>query len=413
MRPEKIHTARLREELEEFSNIGRVPGKEGLYRRAFTAEEEAARDWLQKKIQEANLALHTDGARNLCSRLGNGNRPAIITGSHIDSVPGGGPLDGALGVLCGLECLRRLQECQIPLTSPVELIAFTDEEARFGSMLGSKAICGQHTLAGLHRTTDETGYRLEDALQEYGSSCEAVMDSRRSAEEVKAFIELHIEQGPVLDHEHTSIGIVSDIVGLFRWRATLTGQANHSGTTPMHMRRDALSGFAEFAAGIERTLQEHGSPPSRATIGKVETKPGAIATIPGEVHFLFDVRDIDAKRLAHLKEIFERQISDIAQKRNLELRIETIGEVPPTPCDQRLTDCIASVTKELALSYRYLPSGAAHDAVTMSSLAPVAMIFIPSVGGISHSPLECTNWQDIENGANVLLNTLAELGHTS
>lgn len=411
MRFESINSSRLKQELEEFSQIGRSAGKEGLYRLAFTPEEEAARAWLIKKIKQAGLSLHIDGARNISARLDDGlDGPAVATGSHIDSVPGGGRLDGALGVVCGLECLRRLKECNIPLQRPLELISFTDEEARFGSMFGSKAICGQHTLAELRDMTDDYGYRLEDALHNYNSSCEAVIASTRSTRDFHSFIELHIEQGPILDQEKHSIGIVSEIVGLFRWRAILTGAANHAGTTPMHLRRDALSGFVEFASGIETTIGQYGSEHSRATIGRVETIPGAISVIPGEVRFFMDVRDTDVRHLQQFQHAFETQLREIASKRALDVKIQTIGGLTPVQCNRELTDTIEEITAGLGLSYRRLPSGAAHDALTMASLTNVAMIFVPSIDGNSHSCKEDSNWPDIEKGANVLLNTLSAIG---
>lgn len=365
------------------------------------------------KIKAAGLDLQVDGARNIMARMaGKSKVPAIVTGSHIDSVPGGGHLDGALGVLCGLECLRRMRELDVDLKRPVELIAFTDEEGRFGSMIGSRAFCGRHSLDDLQKATDEHGYRLEDALQKYNSSCEAVINARRSPEDVHAYIELHIEQGPVLDLEKTSIGIVTEIVGLFRWRALLKGAANHAGTTPMHLRRDAFKGLVRFAAGIDQTLGDYGSQHSRATIGKVVTRPGSIGVIPGEVRFLFDVRESDGGRLERLRQVFENQIRQIAQENSLELSLETTGELSPVKCDQLLTETIENNVAGMGIRYRRLPSGAAHDAVTMASIASVAMIFIPSIGGVSHSYFENSNWIDIENGANVLLNTLSSLGQT-
>jgi N-carbamoyl-L-amino-acid hydrolase len=408
--PEKVNTARLKHDLAAFAQIGRKPDREGLYRMAFTAEEETARTWLIEAIRAAGLSLHVDGARNISARLGDGGGAAVATGSHIDSVPGGGHLDGALGVLCGLECLRRMQELDLDLQRPVELLAFTDEEARFGSLFGSKAICGQHDLADLRKTTDEYGHRLGDVLTQYNSSFEAVMKAERSSEDFAAFVELHIEQGPVLDLEGISIGVVSAITGLFRWRAVLKGAANHAGTTPMHLRRDALGGLIEFAAGIEHTLKAQGSEYARATIGKVETLPGAISVIPGEVHFLFDVRDTDEGRLERLRQAFENQIREIGRRRALSLHIETIADQKPVQCDPELAALIEAAAGNLGFTSRRLPSGAGHDTVSMASITKAGMIFVPSIEGISHSQLENSHWHDIENGANVLLNVLISLG---
>ena len=405
----RIDKTRLLKDLEAFTSLGRIEGKEGMYRMAFTSEEELSRRWLIDSAEKAGLACREDGARNIFVRLGSWDESAVATGSHIDSVPAGGHLDGALGVIAGFECLRRLKELNIDLRCPVELIAFTDEEGRYGSMLGSRAICGKHTRDELVEAVNVDGERLDTALARFDRSVDSVLSASRSSSDYKAFVELHIEQGPVLDKGNHQIGVVTDIVGLFRWRAVLIGEANHAGTTPMNVRKDAFAGLVEFASNIENILDTLGSEHSRATIGKVENIPGAMGVVPAETHFSMDVRDPCSSTLKSIQSALEEKLNMVAKKRGLDARVETVGELEPVKCDERLQFAIERASNNLQLESLKLPSGAAHDAQTMASLTDVAMIFIPSSQGLSHSPFEHSHDRDIENGTNVLLNTLAQL----
>ena len=404
-----INKDRLKNDLEEISKIGRQPGHKGLFRMAFTDEEEKARKWLIEKLEAAGLSVKVDGARNICARYGDWIEAAVATGSHLDTVPDGGHLDGTLGVIAGLECLRRIKEEDIALKRPVELIVFSDEEGRFGSMLGSKAICGQHKIEDLKEAKNPEGKMLEDALQLRGTSINEVINAKRQASEFDSFVELHIEQGPVLDQKKKQIGIVTDIVGLFRWQAAIFGEANHAGTTPMDMRRDAFSGLVEFSSTVDQVLKDHGNEHSRATIGKVETFPGAPGVVPSEVRFTLDVRDPSSNQLGMFLKVFQENLKEICQRRNLDYEVDTIGELEPISCTSRVLEIIQTVTEDLGFSYIKLPSGAVHDTLTMSTLTKTGMIFIPSIKGVSHSPEEYSDFGDIENGTNVLLRTLVEL----
>ncbi|MET0044918.1 MAG: Zn-dependent hydrolase, partial [Candidatus Thiodiazotropha sp. 6PLUC3] len=277
----RINFERLKQNLDDLSNIGREKDH-GIYRMAFSDGDMEARRWLSQQIESAGLSLYQDGAANLGARLNwTDDRPVVMTGSHIDTVPGAGHLDGALGVICGLEALRVLHEQNVSLSSPVELVAFSDEEGRFGGLLGSQSLCGLLTPEAILAAEDLNGIRLTEAMQQQGLNAMDALSAQRDPGSIKAFLELHIEQGPVLDRQGMQIGAVDAITGLFKWNVRLIGTANHAGTTPMEMRQDAFQGLAEFASQVDRVLEEHGSPRSRTTIGRVELFPGAANVVPG------------------------------------------------------------------------------------------------------------------------------------
>lgn len=404
-----VNGKRLRTDLESLSEIGRVDGQ-GIFRMAYSDADMAARRWLSERITEADLEAHQDGVGNVYARYGTErNVPSVMTGSHIDTVPGAGHLDGALGVIAGLECLRTLKEAGAVLRHPVESVAFADEEGRFGNMMGSQAVCGQLTPESLHKARDLAGVRLEDEMARHGLRMMDVLHAARSPDSVAAFIELHIEQGPVLDRKRVHVGVVDAIAGLFKWQVRFIGEANHAGTTPMDMRRDAFLAVAEVANGLPRVLEEYGSPRSVATIGRVELTPGTANVVPGVATFSLEVRDTDADVLLKLADAFRRMMSAIARRRDLMFEFDVMGELAPVRCDPGLVEMLDRVSREMGVNSLRMHSGAAHDTQIMSSLARAAMIFVPSKEGRSHSPAEWTSWEDIELGTNVLLNTLVQL----
>lgn len=407
--PLRVNFQRLQQDIETLAAIGRE-ADHGLYRMAFTDNDMQARRWLSERIQAAGLTLHVDGAANIHARLGwDGKRASVMTGSHLDTVPGAGHLDGALGVLVGLECLRCLKEADVPLRYALEAVAFTDEEGRFGGMVGSQALCGMLTPERIHNARDLQGISLSEAMAAQGFNAMDALRAQRSPSSLHAFVELHIEQGPVLDRNNTQIGVVEGIVGLFKWNVRLLGMANHAGTTPMDMRRDAFQGLAELAGEIPRILEEDGGTRSVATIGRVELFPGAANVVPGKVEFSLEVRDTDRAVLDRLAAAFRRALSAIARRRDLMFEFEVLSELEPVKCDPIVMQAISQAVSELEVSHMSLPSGAAHDTQMMASLTRAGMIFVPSKEGRSHSPAEWTAWEDIEIGANVALNTLYKL----
>jgi len=405
----QINAARLRDDINALSQIGRSENH-GIYRMAFSEGDLQARKWFRQRIEDSNLEFYQDGAANMYARLGHDDsKPSVIAGSHLDTVPGAGHLDGALGVLCALEALRVLEETGTSLKYPLEAVAFTDEEGRFGGLLGSQAFAGLVTPEYLHTASDLNGLLLTDVMQQCGLDAQQVLHAQRAADSIHAYVELHIEQGPVLDQRGLSIGIVDAITGLFKWEITLKGNANHAGTTPMNMRADAFQGLAEFASQIERILEESGTSHSTATIGKVALVPGAANVIPEQAVFSLDVRDTDHRILESLAESFRRTLSVIARRRKLMFEFSVLSEIEPVKCADIVIDAIEKSVNSAGVSATRLHSGAAHDAQIIAGIAPSGMIFVPSKEGRSHSAAEWTSWDDIETGANILLNTLKRM----
>lgn len=407
--PLSVNFARLKSDIEALSSIGRSSGM-GICRTAFSDADMQARDWLRQRIEHAGLEFFMDGAANLHGRLNcNADVPAVMTGSHIDTVPGAGHLDGALGVMCGLEALRVIKQRGEDVRFPLEVVAFSDEEGTFSGMFGSQAFSGDISPEWIHSARSADGLSLIDAMQRHGLDAMQALDAARPPESIHAFVELHIEQGPVLDSRQTPIGVVEGICGLQRWEVALLGTANHAGTTPMDMREDAFLGLAEFAGEIERVLEEHGGQSSVATIGRAELLPGAANVVPGEARFSLEFRDISQQTLIQLADAFHLTLSTIARRRRLMFEFKVVSDISPVACDDTVQNLITTTADELGLQHISLPSGAAHDTQKIAAIARAGMIFVPSKAGRSHSAAEWTSWNDIEAGANVLLNTLYKL----
>ncbi|MBD3402745.1 hydantoinase/carbamoylase family amidase [candidate division GN15 bacterium] len=401
-----VNFERLRDDIQALANIGKGEDQ-GIYRMAFSEDDMRARAWLRERIEEGGLDYFQDGAANVFGRVNTAEDvPSVLIGSHIDTVPCGGHLDGALGVMVGLECLRRIKEENINTRYGLEFVAFSDEEGRFGGPFGSQALCGEINPELIGTTTDLNGIYLTEAMEQHGLDPMEALHARRNRDTVHAYLEMHIEQGPVLDRKRTSIGLVTAFTGLFKWFIRLKGNADHAGTTPMPMRIDALGGLSEFSTEIPRILEENGGENSVATIGKIDLFPGTANTVPGEVEFSLDVRDPSADTLAELALAFRKALSAIARRRNLMFEFDILSELEPVPCDPEIYKTIKQTADSMQLSYLEMPSGAVHDAQIMTRLTRVGMIFVPSKDGRSHSPAEWTHWEDIETGANLTLNSL-------
>ncbi|MCB1165058.1 MAG: Zn-dependent hydrolase [Leptospiraceae bacterium] len=403
-----INFDRLKSNINAISQIGRSQDH-GIYRQAFTENDLQARGWLSQKMEEAGLHIEVDGAANIHGYLGDRSKPSVVVGSHIDSVPAAGPLDGTLGVLTGLECLQRIKEEGLELGYPLELVSFSDEEGRFGGLLGSQSFVGDINPQRIYNSRDLNGVSLVDAMKACGYDAIQALDARRNPRSVKSYLELHIEQGPVLDSLDVPIGVVSHITGLFKWSIRLIGRPDHAGTTPMPMRADALAGLAEFSMEIPRVLEENGTERSVATIGKVDLFPGTANTVPGKVEFSLDCRDTDSKILQDLMDAFRKALSAIARRRDLMFEFDVLSEVDPVACDDSIQAIIRKASESVGCNHHSMPSGAAHDAQIVARIAPVGMIFVPSKAGRSHSSAEWTDWEDIETGANVALQSLLQM----
>ena len=401
-----INRERLQSDIETLAEIGRQEDY-GIYRMAFSDGDMQGRKWFKDRIEEAGLEFYQDGAANLHARYNwDDQHPSVMMGSHLDTVPGAGHLDGALGVIVALECLRCIKEEKLETRYPLEAIAFSDEEGRFGGMFGSQAIAGMLTPEKIFNAVDLDGIKLTDAMQAVRLNAMDALHARRNPDSLHAFLELHIEQGPLLDKMSISVGNVDAIAGLFKWEVSLIGTPNHAGTTPMDMRKDAFMGLSEFASQVQRILDENGSSRSVATIGRVSISPGAANVIPGNVEFSLEARDTNPDVLNDITQAFRKSLSAIARKRDLMFEYKVLSEIEPVKSDTGIVETIENTCKSLKIPFLQMASGAAHDTQIMASITRAGMVFVPSKDGRSHSIAEWTDMDDIEKGANVALNTL-------
>jgi N-carbamoyl-L-amino-acid hydrolase len=401
-----INPHRLRADIDAVNALGRIDGLPGMNRISFSDADMAGRRWLMDRLEDAGLTARMDDAGNVFGRWEAGQGAAVLAGSHLDTVPQGGVYDGTLGVCAALEAVRAMKGAGIAPVRPVEVVCTADEEGRFGGMFGSQAICGEVGPDWIEAAVDDTGVRLADAMRAQGFDPARV--TARDPGEIAVFLELHVEQGPVLEKAGIPAGIVSAISGVFNWTVTLSGEANHSGTTPMELRRDAFRGLADFGAAIPSILAQAGGPETRLTVGKVELSPNFPHSIAGEAVFSIIGRDIEEARMKALAEACQGEISRAARAHGLGVTIARQSWLPPAPLDPGVVQRLADIAKSSGVPAQIMPSGAGHDAQTFSRHCPAGLIFVPSIGGISHSPNEDTEWSDVEQGANLLARAIAD-----
>jgi N-carbamoyl-L-amino-acid hydrolase len=405
----RINLSRLRTDLEELGEIGKTP-EGGVWRSSFSEADMEARRWYLKRIEGAGLHHWIDAAGNIYARVGEGS-PAVIAGSHLDSVPNGGRFDGALGVMAAFECLRSIKDHGVRTKLPVEAVAFTDEEGRFGGFVGSFAVIGTMSYEEILRRRDLRGMPLADAMRQVGLDPAAIGEARRDPKDVKAYVELHIEQGPLLESMGVPIGVVQGIVAGSRTWVTFRGRADHAGTTPMAMRKDAFLGAAEFGLRAREMVVTEGSGSTVGTVGVVDLKPGASNIVPESAFLTLDLRDISWDVLQRLLERVRILAHEIAEKWGLEVTVERMRISEPAQMAPHIQTVINEVAGDLGHQTHWMNSGAGHDAQVMAKITEAGMIFVPSHQGRSHSPAEFTAWDHIENGANVLLNTVLRLAN--
>jgi N-carbamoyl-L-amino-acid hydrolase len=386
-----IDTSRFLSDLHHLRSFG-AQGT-GVIRPAYSAPDLAARDWLAGRMAEAGLAVHFDAMGNL---FGLAQSPSLLLGSHSDTQPTGGWLDGALGVIAALEIARASHMAGGPAIS---VVSFQDEEGRFGGTTGSAVWSGLLPLAEADAVKDVDGVSLSEARCLLGDRVGSDVDPAQFT----GFIELHIEQGPTLDAAGEQIGVVTDIVGYREMTLTLTGQQNHAGTTPMALRRDAFQGLSAFNARLNDRLRNVVTPQSVWTIGHVAVAPNASSIVPGQVRFSMQWRDGDKDRLGRMQAIIEETLNEVATEMNLGVEIEPSLTLEPTPMDATLRAKLEAGAEVVAPGrWRRMPSGALHDATNVARLMPVAMLFVPSIGGISHAFEEDTDEADLVVGLRVL-----------
>jgi ureidoglycolate amidohydrolase len=406
-----IHRDRLIADIDHLASFsdGMPPG---ISRLVFAGADQKARAWLKTRCREAALSVREDAVGNMFARW-IGSRPqlgAIGTGSHIDAIPHSGKFDGTVGVLGGLEAIRALQQSGFQPQRSIELLLFTAEEpTRFGlGCLGSRMLGG-----GLDSTAD---LRLIDPEGNTLAQLRAAAGFNGSLDQVplpkgyySAFVELHIEQGPLLEKEGLAVGIVTGIAAPAALRITVDGEGGHAGGVLMSVRKDAFCAAAEIVLAIEEYASATGSPDTCATVGKSHVYPGAVNSIPSRVEMEADIRDTDEQRRNGVLQQIEAACIRVAARRNVQVNVSPINADATASCSPHIINAMMEAAAESGLSYRTMPSRAYHDSLFMARIAPIGMVFIPCRGGVSHRPDEYSAPQEIENGVKVLAGTLAKL----
>ena len=405
----EINSSRVNGNLQALKQFG-LNAQQGNDRVAYSDHERNARSFLIEKLQKLGLTVNIDQAGNLSARRPGRDpqAPIIAFGSHIDAVPNGGHYDGNVGSIGALEVMETLVEKNIQTTHPFELLIFTNEE---GGVFGSRALAGEIKPEALAVVT-ASGYTNAEGVQRIGGDPENIEVVIRKPEDLHAFMELHIEQGSTLYDQNIAIGVVEGIVGLKWWDVTISGFANHAGTTPMNRRKDAMLAAAEFTLMVNRVIKSY---PGRqvGTVGRIAAFPGAPNVIPGKVVLSLEIRDLDSSKIAQLFEHIQQEATLIGEQYNTSFNFSPIDATSnPALTDPRIQQIIRDQADRMGLSHIDLPSGAGHDAQDMALLTPTGMIFIPSVDGISHSPQEYSTPEAIAQGTELLLNTLLEIDRT-
>lgn len=400
----EVNGPRLNRTMEELARFGATL-EGGTNRVAFSDADLEAREYVRELMESGGLRTWVDEAGNLLGRREGrvDGLPPIMFGSHTDSVPHGGNHDGPLGSMSSVELARRLYEESISTRHPLEVVIFANEE---GGKTGSRAMSGEVEPSEWDLPT-ASGYTIGEGTARVGGDPDGLDRVERHPGDVAAFLELHIEQGAILEEEGIQIGVVEGIVGIRRWNVDVSGFANHAGTTPMAARRDPMVAAGRFIDRVYRTALEL---PGRqvATVGRIEASPGAPNVIPGSVRLSLEIRDLEMERIDEVFENLQRQAMELGRESGTEFAFTPFYLSRAAPTDPRLRELIQGSADSLGLSTLHMPSGAGHDAQSLALLAPVGMIFVPSVEGISHSPRELTHPEDIVNGANVLLRTVLQ-----
>ncbi|MBO6883365.1 MAG: Zn-dependent hydrolase [Marivita sp.] len=388
-----VNAERFLADLHALRQFGAAGVGKGVVRPAYSDADIAARDWLAERMREAGLSVHVDPVGSV---FGLAEGTSLLLGSHSDSQPEGGWLDGALGVIAALEVARASADAGGP---PVSVVSFQDEEGRFGVTTGSAVWSGNLLLEKADGLTDRDGVTFAEARARMQGRSEAFVDPGRFS----GFLEMHIEQGPVLDREGEAIGVVDAIVGIRDMKITLVGEQNHAGTTPMQGRRDAFQALSRFNTLLAERFANVVTPHTVWTIGHVSLHPNASSIVPGKVTFSMQWRDGDTDRLGRMEAIIRETVEEVAATGGFELSFGPLLGLEPVDMDPRLRGALeTSAETDVPGRWRKMPSGALHDATNVSKLMPVAMLFVPSIGGISHAFGEDTAEPDLVTGLRVL-----------
>jgi hydantoinase/carbamoylase family amidase len=403
---------RLHDAIAELAGFNDDPAAGGITREVYTPTYAAALERVMDWMRAAGLEVRLDAVGNLFGRwTGSDPETAIVlTGSHVDTTLNAGRYDGVLGVLGAIQAIHALRAAGARPRRSIEVVAWAGEEPRFGTgCVGSRAAAGDLERSDLDRLCDRAGVSMADALREAGFEPDRLADARIDPASIDALVELHIEQGAVLETGGESIGVVTAIAAPHDFRVTLHGAATHAGATPMELRRDALAGAAEAMLVIERLAQQSPSGSTVGTVGVLRVRPGAINVVPGEVELDVDVRDSDLAAREQVVSSILAAAEEIAERRGLAADVTPIVDDVPVACDPRVVEAAEAACRELGFAHRRMASGAYHDAMIMGRRVPIGMVFVPSAGGVSHHPDEYTAPEDLDRGVQVLAGTLARL----
>ena len=403
----QIDSARLWDTIHETAKFGATP-KGGVRRLTLSAEDKEVRDWFRKACEDAGLEVHVDALGSMFGvRKGRDmSKPPVGLGSHLDTQPTGGKYDGVLGTLAALEVVRTLNDAGIETETPLCICNWTNEEgSRFApAMMASAAYVGDFTTADILSRKDSDGVTVGEALDAIGYRGHVPVGRQR----LGAFVELHIEQGPILEAEGKTIGVVDSGQGVLWYDGEITGFESHAGSTPMPLRRDALATLSEIVLAMEAIAKKHG-PNAVGTIGEAVIAKPSRNVIPGEIAFTMDCRSADAVIMDALDRDLRAAIAEIAARRKVEVSVDLVWRKPPTRFNPKLVEAVENAAKMLGYSHRRITSGAGHDACNLNTKIPTAMVFVPCKNGISHNELEDATRPDCAAGANVLLHTVLSL----
>ena len=408
----RVKESRLKKDLLDLARFGREENG-GLMRSALSAADREARRWFKDRMREAGLHVREDEAANLIGRLnstqGPSDEPCVATGSHIDAVPHGGKFDGALGICAGLEAIRSIQESGILIPCPIELLVFTDEEGgHFAGTFGSRAMFNLLSEGEIYRSKSDGQPSLAEDLRRAGKDPNLISQAVRSPAEFRAFLELHIEQGPLLDTMGVPVGIVEGIVGIDRYFIQVKGRPGHAGTIPMHLRDDALVKAARIITAVNDALLAAGSD-IVGTIGEMKVYPGAFNIIPGIVDMYLDLRSRNESARLSMRNILQKIIDSVENA-----RIELILSKPGVTMNPTIMQAIMESCEEQGTPFQRIFSGAGHDAMTFATLGiPTGMIFIPCLEGKSHCPEEDIHFEDAAVGTQILADTMMRIAASS
>jgi hydantoinase/carbamoylase family amidase len=402
----------LQSMIDELAAFNDDPAAGGITREVYTPTYRAALDQVSAWMREAGLAPRLDAVGNLFGawKGSEPGAPRVLTGSHVDTTLNAGRYDGVLGVLGAIDAVRRLRAEGVAPRRTIEVVAWAGEEPRFGTgCVGSRAAAGQLDRARLDALRDRDGISMAEALRDAGHDPDRFREAELDPSTVHALVELHIEQGAVLEDAGEALGVVTAIAAPHDFTLTFTGAATHAGATPMRLRRDALAGAAEWMSALERVVHASPSGTTVGTVGVVRVAPGAINVVPGEVALDVDIRDADLDAREAVTATVIDQAEDIAARRGLSLTTTPIVEDMPVGCSPLVVEAAEAAARELGVPWRRMVSGAYHDAMIVGARVPIGMLFVPSRDGVSHHPDEYTAPEECERGVQALAGTLARL----